>query len=52
MEWIMERETGRVKGKQMSDRSSDGQLGKGIDRTVARKVEGRKGGGGRGETDE
>ena len=27
----------------MSDRRSDGQLGKGIDRTVAREVEGRKG---------
>ena len=50
MEWIMERETGRVKGKQMSDRSSDGQLGKGIDRTVGKKG-GRKEGG-RGETDE
>ena len=27
----------------MSDRSSDGQLGKGIDRTVARKVEMERG---------
>ena len=42
-EWIMERETARVKGKQMSDRRSDGQLGKGVDRTVAREVEGKGG---------